>query len=114
MQTKLAICSRFGITFEYLDEWQSMQEDIGNLRELDSILQKCIAKKELNSEEYKMFFADANEFFQELKPYADAYYEVKIRNINLEKLDFYLNLNDSNQVSQPSVEKTPKENAEKK
>ncbi len=106
----LNLCGQFGIYFNHINKLQNVQQNIDDFKTLVSILDSCIAKKEINSERYQDFFANANNFFQELKPYAEAYYEVKTKNLKLNKLGFYCTTGNQ-AVPKPAVVKTPQENA---
>ena len=110
---QLQKCAQLGLIFEHLNKWTRSQEDIVNFRILDVILQSDIRTKEKNSEKYQAFFANAGELFQELKPYSDAYYEVKTKNLKLNKLGFYFTT--GNQVAPKTVAvKTNQEHIEEK
>ena len=78
LQKKLIDFGAKGITFTCLDKWDMAEQDKKKFNKLNSIILTSVFKKERNSSDYQKFFADANEYFKELKPYADAYYEIEI------------------------------------
>ena len=108
-KSQLKKCAKFGFDFNYLDEWDRTNQDIDNIIKLYRILLNDIKNGTL-SENYQAFFENANEFFQKLKPYADAYFEVKTKRLKFKPLVDYIYQNNKAAPKTAAV-KTPQENA---
>ena len=88
-KSQLKKCAKFGFDFNYLDEWDKNNQDVDNIIKLYGILLNDIRNRNL-SDNYQAFFENANEFFQKLKPYADAYFEVKTKRLKFKPLVDYI------------------------
>ena len=108
LRKQLNDCSKIGISFKYLNNWDMTEQDIEKFKELEPIILASVMKKERNSSDYQKFFAEANEYFQELKPYADAFCDVKIKNIEPKKLGFYIDSNNKKTAKPAAASKNGK------
>ena len=99
-KSQLKKCAKFGLNFDYLDKWNKNKQDTDNIEKLYNILSNDIKNKN-HSDKYRDFFANANDFFQELKPYADAYYEAKTKGLEVKSLGNYIYPN-HNQPPKPA------------